>query len=113
MYHATYLAHLPSILQWGLNGAPSSLRKNYEDSEKGAVYLATTLEVARSYAECSDLVPDSWLDEIIVLHINRDFLDPVRISADPNVRLAPGQSAETFVYRGSVPSAALTLAETC
>lgn len=109
LYHATFGPYLASVLRWGLGGAPSMPSPNWEDSEPGVVYLAASLEVARSYAEATDAVPEDWLDHIVVLEVDARLLQPEQLMADPNVRDdAPGQ---TFVYRGIIQDQALRLVE--
>ena len=107
LYHATYRARLASVLRWGLGGSPTPVPANYEDSEAGATYFALCPDVARSYAECSDVVPEAWLSEVLVLQVDRALLDASRLGPDPNVRLAPGEAAQTLVYRGIVPPGAI------
>ena len=109
LYHATYQKHLPSILQWGLGGAPKMPKRNYEDSRRGVVYLATSADVAVSYAETSDLVPEKWLDEIVVLRIDSTQLDSALLLGDANVLLDPGQVGDTLEYHGPIPVAAIAL----
>lgn len=109
MYHATYRPYLEQIFEWGLGGAPVASPKNYEDSEPGVVYLATSPEVARSYAETSDLVPEEWLASIVVLRIDLVQLDMSLLQPDKNVRLDASQRPETFQYRGTIPSCAVEL----
>lgn len=82
LYHATYLPRLKSILKFGL-GAKS--KKNWEDSKKGVVYLADDPDVAESYAEAAEFVPEDYLDQIVVLEIDSDDLDPDLLFNDENV----------------------------
>ena len=65
LYQATYQKHIPPILQWGLGGASKMPKRNYEDSRSGVVYLGSSADVAVTYAETSDLVPEVWLVEMV------------------------------------------------
>lgn len=107
LYHASYSPYQASILRWGLGGAPSMPRPNWEDSRKGVVYLASTPEQAASYAETSDAVPADWLDHIVVFEVDTRCLQPALLDKAPNVRGAA--DALTFAYLGMVPAQALRL----
>lgn len=107
LYHATYRAYLGSILTHGLGGASPPVPANYEDSEAGVVYLADCPEVARSYAESAEHVPEAWLDDIVVMRVRSASLEPGRLSPDANVRCEPDEPVSTFAYRGVVPPDAL------
>ena len=102
MYHATYRPLLDDIRQKGLGG--SETQANYEDSEAGVVYLAIEPEVAESYAESSETVPEEWLDEIVVLQINTNALDRQKFAHDRNVR---SEEISTLEYHGVIPSTAI------
>lgn len=110
MYHATYRPYLASIQAWGLGGAPEEVPRNYEDSQAGLVYLATTRDVAVSYAETSDVVPVAWLDDIVVLSIDVGQLNTADLHPDRNVRLDDTQEPQTYEYHGVIPASALSLA---
>ena len=99
LYHATYRPLLRSIKRGGLGG-PGSEKKKWEDSIHGAVYLALDPHVAESYAETSDSVPDDWLDEIVILQISTDGLNPSKFMLDRNVRDNAGDTVE---YHGIIP----------
>ena len=64
------------------------------------VYLAIEEDIAVSYAESSEMVPDSWLDQIIVLHIDSSKLDKNKLSVDKNVQDNVG---DTLEYNGVIP----------
>jgi hypothetical protein len=106
LYHATYEPYLPSIMRSGL-GAEIPM-KNWEDSEDGVVYLATESDVAVSYAETSDAVPEEYLDQIVVLAIDVEQLDLENIFIDGNVVDNDGATME---YHGIVPVSAITLCQ--
>ncbi len=46
------------------------------------------------------MVPESWLEQIIVLTIDASKLDPDKIFDDANVR---NESTDTVEYRGVIP----------
>lgn len=104
LYHATYRPLLRSIKANGLGGKGSE-RKKWEDSKPGIVYLATSPEVAESYAETSDVVNDDWLDEIVILKIRTENLDPSKFSIDRNVIDNQG---DTLEYHGVIPATEIT-----
>jgi ppGpp synthetase/RelA/SpoT-type nucleotidyltranferase len=103
LYHATYKPLLSKIKENGLDTSKS--RKAWEDSVKGLVYLAKDIDVAVSYAESSELVPDSWIDNIIVLHIDTNKLDKSKFRIDQNVQDNEG---DTLEYKGVIPFSAIT-----
>lgn len=82
LYHATYKPLMKDIMIDGLKGG---VNKNWEDSKSNLVYLSFTPEVAESYAETSDVVPEEWLDNIIILEIDTSKLDKSKLSSDSNV----------------------------
>jgi hypothetical protein len=96
-YHATYGALLPKIRKEGLD--TSDAQAWWEDSEPGVVYLALDPDVAASYAESSEMVPESWLDDIWIIEIPQDALDPEKLHADRNVI----GGTDTFEYHGTIP----------
>ena len=98
LYHATYKALLPGIKTKGLDTRKAQLA--WEDSKPGYIYLAKDPEVAASYAETSEVVPDDWLDEIIILTIDPNKLDPEKLFIDQNVQDNEG---DTLEYRGIIP----------
>ena len=98
LYHATYKPLLKKIKEKGLDTRDS--KKAWDDSVPGYVYLAKDLDVAASYAESSDIVPDEWLDQIIVLTIDSSKLDQDKIFDDENVR---NESTDTVEYRVVIP----------
>ena len=96
LYHATYVPLLDSIRK---NGLGATSRPNWEDSHKGVVYLAKTPEVAESYAETSEAAPEEWLDQIVILKIDKSRLNPDRLFADQNVI----DGHDTLEYHGIIP----------
>lgn len=106
LYHATYKPLLKKIKEKGLDTRDS--KKAWDDSVPGYVYLAKDLDVAASYAESSDIVPDEWLDQIIVLTIDSSKLDQDKIFDDENVR---NETTDTVEYRGVIPWSAVVKVE--
>ena len=104
LYHATYRPLLRSIKKNGLGG-PGSERKRWEDSIHGVVYLAGDPDVAESYAESSETVPEEWLDEIVILKINAGALDASKLVLDRNVQ---DNSGDTLEYHGIIPVTAIS-----
>lgn len=99
LYHATYAAYLPSILEKGL-GAETPC-KNWSDSKPGHVYLATDKEYARDFAEAAELVSDEVYDTgIVVFKVNCDGLD---LKPDSCVLRDPGEEVQSFEFEGIVP----------
>lgn len=98
LYHATYRPLLRSIKLHGLDNSKS--KRVWDDSKIGYVYLAKDKEVAASYAETSDNVPDSYLDNIVILHIDATKLDNSKLSTDRNVIDNEG---DTLEYNGVIP----------
>jgi len=83
LYHATYSPLLKKIKEHGLDNTKS--KRRWEDSVPGVVYLATDPDIAVSYAESSEEVPEEWLDKIVILVIDRNKLDESKLSIDENV----------------------------
>ena len=100
LYHATYKPFLDSITKNGLGG--SGAQTQWEDSKPGYVYLAKDPEVAISHAEANELVPDEYIDNIVVLSIDASQLDPNNLEDDPNVQ----DDDSTLAYKGIIPSTA-------
>jgi len=98
LYHATYRPLLKSIKKTGLGG--SGAQAKWEDSKPGVTYLALDPNVAESYAETSDVVPEEWLDEIIILKISTSGLDTSKLHTDRNVQDNEG---DTLEYHGVIP----------
>lgn len=98
LYHATYRPLLKSIKKYGLGGDKAQAK--WEDSKPGVVYLAIDPNVAESYAESSDMVPEEWLDQIIVLKIDASQLDQSKLILDQNVQDNQG---DTLEYHGVIP----------
>jgi hypothetical protein len=106
LYHATYKPLLKKIKEKGLDTRDS--KKAWDDSTPGYVYLAKDLEVAASYAESSEIVPDVWLDQIIILTIDVAQLDSNKLFIDQNVQDNEG---DTLEYRGIIPFSSIVKVE--
>lgn len=106
LYHATYKPLLKKIKEKGLDTSDS--KKAWDDSIPGYVYLAKDPEVAASYAESSEMVADTWLDQIIVLTIDATQLDNNKLFIDQNVQDNEG---DTLEYRGIIPVSAIVKVE--
>ena len=104
LYHATYKPLLKKIKERGLDTSDS--KKAWDDSISGYVYLALDPYVAESYAEESEMVPESWLDNIVILKVDTSKLDKSKLFVDQNVQDNEG---DTLEYRGVIPWEALSL----
>jgi len=98
LYHATYKPLLKSIQKSGLGNTTQS---QWTDSRPGVVYLARDPEVARSYAETAESVPEAWLDQIVVLQISQADLDPKLLHVDRNVK---DNAGDTLEYHAVIPA---------
>lgn len=99
LYHATYKPLLKSIQEKGLGNTKQTY---WQDSKPGVVYLATSEEVAESYAEANEQCPEEWLDQIVVLKIKTSDLDKNALCVDQNVILDENDLPETFEYHGII-----------
>ena len=106
LYHATYKQKLNNIKRFGLDNTRT--KKAWDDSISGTVYMCTDPHVAASYAEASDRVPDSYLDNIVILHIDTAKLDLDKLNLDENVLDNKGDSLE---YDGVIPYSSILIAE--
>ncbi len=104
LYHATYKPLMSSIKTKGL-GATG--RTNWEDSKPGVVYLACDPDVAESYAETSERVPEEWLEQIVVLKTRTSDLEQEKLFSDENV--IDGQ--DTVEYHGVIPAKSIEVVE--
>lgn len=97
LYHATYKPLLKRIKSEGLN--TKNVKQLWTDSKPGIVYLAKTKDIAESYAETNDIVPDEWLDQIVVLRINTKNLNKLNFNIDRNVI---NNNGDTIEYHGVI-----------
>ena len=93
LYHATYKRRLRNIK---LNGLIPGKKKNWEDSKRDFVYLATDYEEAGSFAECAEV---DFEDDIYVISISSLKLNLDNLFKDENV--IDGDS--TYQYKGIIP----------
>lgn len=103
LYHATYSPLLNKIKKFGLDSTKG--KKSWDESVSGVVYLAKDKDVAISYAETTDEVPESYLDNIIVLTIDMSKLDKSKLFIDRNVQDNTG--GDTLEYHGVIPFSAV------
>jgi len=106
LYHATYSPLLPKIKANGLDTKDS--KKAWEDSVPGRVYLAIDKDVAASYAESSEMVPENWLDNIIILHVDTNKIDTALLHIDSNVK---DNAGDTLEYHGTIPFSSIIKVE--
>ena len=107
LYHATYKPLLKKIKETGLD--TSSSKKAWDDSVSGYVYLALDPYVAESYAEESEMVPESWVDNIIILKIDNNKIDKSILFVD---QIVQDNEGDTLEYRGVIPWESLSLHKT-
>lgn len=99
LYHATRQRFIGNIKKEGLH-ATSTKRFDGQVGD-GMVYFAFDENVAASYVECADNIPESWYDDnIIVLAVDEKNLNRGRFCKDPNI--IDGEKI-SIAYKGSVP----------
>ena len=101
LFHATYKPRLKSILSKGL--IVDFKKKNWEDSED-LIYLADDPYVAESYAESSDMVNEDWLDQIVILEIDINYLEEAFLEIDSN-----NLEGDTYQYSKNIPPEAIRI----
>lgn len=101
MYHATFKPYLSSIFKHGLK--PDMPHKSWRYSHD-VVCLSPTPEVAESYAENADEVPDDFINEVVILQVDMNQLNPKLLFRDRNVR---DESDSAYEYRGVIPPQAI------
>ena len=94
LYHATYKPLLKNIILLGLG---KTNRKNWEDSKSNVINLSDDPYVAESYAETSEMIPEEWIGQIIILKINTANLDKNKLFIDEN-----NLDGDTFEYHGII-----------
>lgn len=116
LYHATYQPYWTEIQRDGfLAGGKHSNWINLSKNE--LVYLARDPEVAYSYCETSEDVPEEYLDQIVVLQVDIDKLDLELLDIDENVAYSYDsptdpdypETWEEFQYSGSIPLSAISV----
>lgn len=98
-YHATYKPYLDSILKKGLT---KSIAKKSWKGSGNYVYLSINPDVAESYAETTDDVPEEFLDNIVVLKIDGDKLKRNLLQTDEK-----NKSGDTIQYNDDIPPSAI------
>ena len=98
LYHATYKPLVLKIKTEGLGG--NSAKANWPDSKKGVTYWAKSADIAYSYAETCESVPEDWLDQIVVFECKIENFDLKKLFLNPNV--IENDNA-TFEYHGIMP----------
>lgn len=95
LYHATYR---PLLKQIKLHGLDPNIQKKNWDQSKNVIYLATDPYIAESYAETNDVVDEDWLDQIVVLKIDKSKININSLSIDEN-----NQQKDTLQYTEIIP----------
>ena len=108
LYHATFQAYLPSIMEKGL--LPNQ-QKNLEDCEPGFVYLAKDMDAAISYCEVAEDTYESSVSEsgICCFEISTENIDIKKLVKDPNILEDPDEDNGCYAYAGEIPSRHLRL----
>lgn len=96
LYHATYLPRLASIMTGGLR---PDTEKNWSISED-YIYLTDDPEVAISFAEIAEEVPEEYLNQIVVLKVDAKDLDLDKLELDDNII---EKNDYSFQYSGHIP----------
>jgi len=99
LYHATYRAFNNSILEKGLIPRYTCI---WDDCQYG-VYLANNPNLAESFCETSENVPDEYIDDIIIFSVDTSLLDSDKFEPDPHTLLDKNQNLECYIYRGVIP----------
>lgn len=102
LYHATYIPLLESIEKEGLGGISATVKWEY--SKQGVVYLADDPHTAMMYAKSSEMIPEVWRDQVVVLRVNTEYLDETNFMIDG---LISGNEGECLEYYGVIPRYAL------
>jgi len=107
LYHATYKPLLKKIKEFGLDSSRG--RQLWDDSVKGYTYLSDDKDYAASFAESTDAeIPDSWIDNIIILTIDTNKIDKEKLFIDTN---NTDEQNSTFEYHGVIPFSSIVKVE--
>jgi predicted kinase len=101
-YHATYKPALKHIKKHGLGAKIPEKRLAWSFSRANVVCLSRLKEVAESYAETAEEIPNEWLDQIVVLKIPRNLLNLKKLRIDPNVHVELPEEI-SWEYQGVIP----------
>lgn len=109
LYHATYKPYWEEIKR---SGALRPKAHSNWDISGDFIYLSRDPDNAFSYAETSELVPEGYLDQIVVLEINANKLNLDLLDCDHNqaygaegydVDYEDPQTWEEMQYAGNIP----------
>lgn len=112
LYHATDRSNLKSILEHGLKISPP--RHAYDECEynlEGQIFLAFDARCAFRYGVAADN-PDYLANDIVVLKIPYEALNPQSFFYDWNVRCEYTREIESCAYCRNIPPEVLSLIET-
>lgn len=103
LYHATRQRFIGNIKKEGLH---ATTKKSFDGQVgDGMVYFAFDSDVAASFVECADNIPESWEDDnIVVLAVDEKNLNRGRFCKDPNIQ---GDDNSTVAYKGCIPPSIL------
>ena len=98
---------LKKIKEFGLDSSRG--RQLWDDSVKGYTYLSDDKDYAASFAESTDAeIPDSWIDNIIILTIDTNRIDKEKLFIDAN---NTDEQNSTFEYHGVIPFSSIVKVE--
>lgn len=118
LFHATYAAHMPSIMEHGLGNSLHMIQNwtfsfDWNNQKKtDCVYLAQSKEEALDFAETTDcdVVSDEvYLSGFVVIEIDSSTLDSTILTKDPNCNL----DVPTFLYKDKIDSKLFGRIEYC
>lgn len=101
LYHATFGAYIPDIMEKGL--VPDA-HSNWDKKENGFVYLTNDIDAAIEFCECAEDVPDEvYHSGIYCFGVNRLLLDEAALISDPNIDLDMDSDMKCYAYKGEIP----------
>jgi hypothetical protein len=102
LYHATFKPYLKKIMSVGL--IPNKKRKAWVGS-RNVVCLSDDQEVALSFAEEADNVPEDYVDYIEILEVDTSKIDKSKLFYDANVATNSPTNAYLEYHGIILPSA--------
>ena len=101
LYHATRDRFFQSIRREGIR---TKHKKSYRGQVgEELVYLADDPDLAASFVEAADNIPESWEDDhIIVLAVRCNFIDSNKLITDPNMLPDDYGEIHTFAYKNII-----------
>ena len=100
LYHATFRSKLRRIKDEGLQ---PNKKKSWDISETGPVYLCEDAEMAFSFCECAEDVPDSVYESgIVVFAVNTSNLNHASLKIDQNIK-DQSNGSRCFTYSKAIP----------